>query len=57
MAMTNNYSTNLTQHLFDLLYTQLHVSAISSHPQAVYNYIGREIYNYICNIIKIVLEG
>jgi len=43
--------------------------AISRHPQAVYNYmkretysymcdiIKRETYSYMCDIIKIVLDG
>jgi len=28
----------VTQHLFIEIHTPLHVSAISNHPQAVYNY-------------------
>ena len=26
-------------------------------PQVVYNYMKRETYNYMCNSIKIVLDG
>jgi hypothetical protein len=55
--MIHKYSTNLMQQFFILIYTQVHVAAVSWYPQAVYNYVKRENYNYMCDIIKIVLDG
>ena len=40
----------LTQHLFIKIHTQLHVPAMLSYPQGVYNYIKIE-----CNNIYIML--
>jgi hypothetical protein len=49
-------SNCLAEHLFIKIHTQLHVSAMLNHSQAVYNCVKKwETYNYVPNIINIVV--